>query len=479
MKLTHRITRFACIICFFGLFASGFASSNDGHEINLTFDDVPLRTALDSVSQQTQSDIVYSDEMVESVTVTCDLHKVSLEQALKYLLRDTSLTFKMFDDDRIVLLWRKASKNKRFTLRGRVINAETGQPLPHVNVFLANTMMGAATNNNGEFHIYHVPIGTFDLVASMMGFEAEKIRLLVSGPIKEPLNFELTPKPLQAPQISVSATRLKEWRKDLVKFEELFFSATYNASRCKILNPYVLDFSRKEHGLFTSVAHDPLTIENRALGYKLHYVLEHFDASRHLITMRGYSRFEELEPRSPGEEREWRKNRLKAYHGSLKHFLATLCKSQVAYGEIDRGYLSQEGFEAYLIKHKDRFRRQEKVPVPQARDILLPAEGSDKLILSFPNYMLIEYNKERADLAYLTKYGMTRRQNSVIALTVDSVLVDTAGNLYDNNGIRVDGCGIRTSGYWSWERMADRLPWDYTASTAENDAQALSTNGSN
>jgi hypothetical protein len=37
------------------------------------------------------------------------------------------------------------------TLSGRVLDAENDAPIANVNVFLSNTMLGAATDQNGEF----------------------------------------------------------------------------------------------------------------------------------------------------------------------------------------------------------------------------------------------------------------------------------------------------------------------------------------
>ena len=51
-------------------------------------------------------------------------------------------------------------------LKGRVRDAETGEPLPGANVYLENADRGASTGLDGEFEIGGVAEGSHTLVAS-------------------------------------------------------------------------------------------------------------------------------------------------------------------------------------------------------------------------------------------------------------------------------------------------------------------------
>jgi outer membrane receptor protein involved in Fe transport len=55
-------------------------------------------------------------------------------------------------------------------IAGKIINEETGEPLPGVAVSIVGTKMGALTNEDGEYYILNVPIGTYMLKASLIGF---------------------------------------------------------------------------------------------------------------------------------------------------------------------------------------------------------------------------------------------------------------------------------------------------------------------
>lgn len=56
-------------------------------------------------------------------------------------------------------------------IRGRVIEAESGEPLPGVNVVVKGPSLGAATDQSGNFLIVNVPPGQYNIVFSMIGYQ--------------------------------------------------------------------------------------------------------------------------------------------------------------------------------------------------------------------------------------------------------------------------------------------------------------------
>ena len=64
-------------------------------------------------------------------------------------------------------------------ITGTVLDQETGNPLPGVNVLLENTSMGAATDPEGEFVILDIPPGLYTVKLSFIGYATvtiEKVR---------------------------------------------------------------------------------------------------------------------------------------------------------------------------------------------------------------------------------------------------------------------------------------------------------------
>jgi len=65
------------------------------------------------------------------------------------------------------------------TIRGEVIDMQTKEPLAGVNVFVPGTSVGASTDTDGKFFIQNLPIGTYRLEISYIGYVTQKITDIV------------------------------------------------------------------------------------------------------------------------------------------------------------------------------------------------------------------------------------------------------------------------------------------------------------
>lgn len=63
------------------------------------------------------------------------------------------------------------SAQKHGTLRGKVVDASTKDPLPGVNVLLEGTYFGAATDVDGNFIMKNIPEGTYTVKVSLIGYK--------------------------------------------------------------------------------------------------------------------------------------------------------------------------------------------------------------------------------------------------------------------------------------------------------------------
>ncbi len=55
-------------------------------------------------------------------------------------------------------------------ISGRIVSEETGEPLPGVAVSIVGTVMGSLTDENGEYFILNVPVGSYTVKASLIGY---------------------------------------------------------------------------------------------------------------------------------------------------------------------------------------------------------------------------------------------------------------------------------------------------------------------
>lgn len=354
------------------------------------------------------------------------------------------------------------------TIQGVVVDRDTGEPLQAVNVFLANSQIGAATDRNGRFILHRVPFGVYDLVVSMIGYDIVTRRVDVHDAIGPELRFDLVPRPLQAPEITVTARDMKAWRQQLARFTELLFSTTPNADSCRILNPEMLDFAG-ERRTFTATAQEPLLIENRALGYRLYYVLDRFEYSGDYLVYAGYPRFEALVPASAAEAARWQENRRRAYHGSLRHFLATLVEQYRQTGghtgprpaDTRDDVLSKSGY--YVLQVREAAKEGKRAGrglLVNTNNLLAPDAHGHTWTLRFDaaDELQVAYTAEKEDIEYL----FLRREPDRTPSDQLSWLRLTDGAMqFQQNGQPVDYTQYQVHGYWAWERLADLLPLDY------------------
>lgn len=340
------------------------------------------------------------------------------------------------------------------SLVGQVIDATTDMPLPGASVYLSRTTRGTATDTSGTFDISEVTPGTYEIVASMVGYE-RGLRTVTVGRSPIHLSFSLRPSQTALGSVEVTARDDVQWRRRLRRFERLFFGPTPRGRQCVISNPYVLDF--EEHrGAFSATARVPLTFENHALGYRVVYPLERFRAEGETVTFGGRPWYEDLETDDPKQRAKWQQARQEAYAGSFQHFLRALAT----------GTAGDEGFDAYLLDdfRVPRWRAGGPAIVPRVPFDSLVARDGEGLVLSFDGVLHVEYVHERQhpDAPRFQRGGSTLNQKSAVSLKHLSVRFSPLGSI-------LDPYLATTHGYWAWEgHVGDLLPLDYAPHRPES-----------
>lgn len=215
------------------------------------------------------------------------------------------------------------ARTQTTTLTGRVTDASNGQPLPFASVFINNTTLGVNSDENGNFKLTNVPLGSVEVVASYVGYAPARQVLRLEAAQPRTLALALTPTGQNLSEVTVTAKRDKTWERQLREFRRELLGQNSFAAQCDIVNAHVLRFD-EAGGHLRAQASEPLLIENGATGYRLRYVLQHFDAHQGMAFYGGQSQFEELKPENDRQARRWQQARQLAYRGSLRHLMASL-----------------------------------------------------------------------------------------------------------------------------------------------------------
>lgn len=91
------------------------------------------------------------------------------------------------------------------TIKSRVLDKATDDPLVGANVIIQGTSMGAATDLDGRFVIRDVPVGKRTLVISYIGYNSITVDLNVTSENNKEVDYYLTPKTLEGETVVITA----------------------------------------------------------------------------------------------------------------------------------------------------------------------------------------------------------------------------------------------------------------------------------
>lgn len=98
------------------------------------------------------------------------------------------------------------SQSQNGEIKGKVIEANNNLPIPFANVLIVGTNLGASTDLNGNFLIKNVPVGIYQLRASVIGYTPQvKNDIMVKPNRITEVNFELVTQAIEIENVVVQA----------------------------------------------------------------------------------------------------------------------------------------------------------------------------------------------------------------------------------------------------------------------------------
>lgn len=105
------------------------------------------------------------------------------------------------------------------TLRGTISAEDSNTPLEQVSVYMPQLEKGTVTGSNGEFVMNNLPVGTYKIVASYMGYQTYSSTItLTQGTIT--LDIVLSPSAIEMEEVIVSTPFHKLQRENVMKVEQ-------------------------------------------------------------------------------------------------------------------------------------------------------------------------------------------------------------------------------------------------------------------
>ena len=104
-------------------------------------------------------------------------------------------------------------------LSGKIVNKETGQPIPDANVTVVGTQLGAVSRDGGFYFLENLPGGNHRLQVSVIGYAVASKEVSIPGDIT--VNFELEPRAIEFDPVIVTATLSDHHRSNVTMFADI------------------------------------------------------------------------------------------------------------------------------------------------------------------------------------------------------------------------------------------------------------------
>jgi len=382
----------------------------------------------------------------------------------------------------LLLLLPFISQAQTTTITGKVTTNTSHTGIGKVSVFLSNSSFGTETSDDGTFRLYGVKPGQYTLVASSLGFQEYTQSILVG---KDPINLDiiLNPKVTQLRGVVISSAA--DWKRNYELFKREFIGQTENAKKCEIINPHVINMIYHGKKLeLEAWTDDFLVIENKALGYRIKFLVDTFSTSglSGITQWLGQVVFQEL-PGSAAQKKIWKQKREESYYGSSRHF----------YKSLYTNTLSQDGFVMYKLireinidrpdeavivqkikhfnqafnrdslsywiakQHLSRYYHENLIRQPlQPYQVYQQTNSQGIFALHFTNCLYVIYTKRHEETDFKDIYrplDMENFETSVLTLPAPYAIFDMNGVVFQNVPL--------SEGTWSKSKMAELLPFNY------------------
>lgn len=354
-----------------------------------------------------------------------------------------------------------------YLISGTIVD-EKQVPINGATVFISGSKKMTASDRNGRFSFEGILPGNYTLSASMLGYSTPSHALAIHS---QSLNvtFIMKVKPIALNEVKIGTN--DDWKRHYALFKDQFLGTSGNAKHCVILNPEVISFSSRKlgnsHIELEADADDLLIIENKQLGYRIKYLLRTFNYNpkSSLTFYDGDSHFEEMKG-TEKQKKTWATNRLKAYQGSLMHFL----RSVYARNALNEGFIANQ-----MVKSSNVFDPKIYMkPDPVNFDTLLRPVDSSFVAFTFTG-LHVAYDPKKASRLGARKSASETRTNEKQPANQEPELspMDQAGKssqliLHLEEAV-IDERGSILTGYktflirgnWANKRIGDQLPMEY------------------
>jgi hypothetical protein len=155
----------------------------------------------------------FLDEIPTNKTITLYMENAYTLEVLLRILKEVNANLFISEKGQLVIgagigaVGGNSSKSNKpnSKIEGKIIDAETGEPLPGANVIIKGTSIGAASNIEGLYVISQVPPGSYKLSITYIGYNPVEIPVQVDPGKKIKQNIKMNYTTLEGEKVTITA----------------------------------------------------------------------------------------------------------------------------------------------------------------------------------------------------------------------------------------------------------------------------------
>lgn len=202
-RLITLILLSACLLL--GVAISAQARQVEQGQLHFNFIGEPLSDALEEIARLTRKDLIYDPALVANIHVYLRITSSDIDTLLRETLSGSGLDFIVLSSGTYVIVESTMVATPYGSLSGKVMDANTGFPLPNAHVLFADASGGTSTSQAGHFNLQRLEPGRQRMIVSYVGYEPLSIEIEIPPGSTVTEEIRMRPKPLESTPVIVSA----------------------------------------------------------------------------------------------------------------------------------------------------------------------------------------------------------------------------------------------------------------------------------
>ncbi|MDZ7723263.1 MAG: DUF2012 domain-containing protein [candidate division KSB1 bacterium] len=180
-------------------------------KIAVNFKNETFEDALSIISREADMMINYNrDDLPLDSKISLEMYDVLALEAIVNVLKKTNTALHFTSAGQVAIVPAAdapAGRSRRGTVKGKVADASSGEPLPGANVVIDGTSIGAATDIDGEYVIRNVKPGSYTLEIRYIGYKNASYEIKVESDETLVRDARLSYASVQTEEVHVTAQR--------------------------------------------------------------------------------------------------------------------------------------------------------------------------------------------------------------------------------------------------------------------------------